>query len=241
MQLSEENVEKIAGAVMRKMQTELPVFRDARDVDSLRRKERMITFLGIGLVLTSILAGVLFLRTPTLNTIIKDATGQRVVAINDRDFGCGEPVELGKDNLTNDDKTYLANQFAKWVYGVYTPSRDKDIERALNLIADKKFLKEYSGQLVGGQLQQEKAEQWNAVWTPQKITVDPNNPMMVRIIGTQDLTKVVNNVTKKEKVQYELTFEMTSENARNDGNLRTGFKILRYNGEKLNSQSDPTA
>ena len=231
-------IEQIASAVMEKINQEIPIYRDVRDVSALRRKDVLIFFLGMGFAVMSVLAGYQFLRKPTLNTIIKTADGQRVVAINDREFGCGEPVELGKDNLTNDDKTYLANQFAKWIFGVYLPARDKQIEDALNLIDDKKFLKEYSAQLTGGQIQREKAEQWNAVWKAQKITVDSANPMIVRIIGNQELSRVENNLNKKSNIQYELTFELTTDSRRDDDDLRTGFRILHFNGVELNRNDE---
>ena len=230
-----EKSELIGKEILEQLKSELPIFRDPKDVRSIRQKDFVILICAAGLVILSILSGALYLRRPTVNTIVKTSDGQRVVSINDRQFGCGEPVELGKDNLSNDDKTYLVNQFSKWILGVYLPSRATDVENALNLIEDKNFLKEYSNQLVGGQLQREKREQWNAVWNPQKIVVDKNNPMLVRVIGTQELTRVENDSTKKEKNQYELTFELTTDSKRDDDDLRTGFKILKFNAEKLSS------
>lgn len=212
---------------------ELPVYRDEQDVEAIRKKDNLIGLLAIFCVILSLISGVLYFKRPTVNTIIKTIDGQRVISINDKEFGCGEPIELGQDHLSNDDKTYLSNQFAKWIYGVYLPSRDSQIESALNLIEDKKFLKEYSQQLTSGQLQVEKSEQWNAVWQEQKITVDDNNPMLIRIIGTQKLSRIINNVSRKEDVQYELTIELTTDNKRDDNDLRTGFRILHFKGTEL--------
>ncbi len=233
MPLSPNEFDQIADAVLKKMQSDFPVFRDSRDVSTISSQRKIIGIMAGGMVIVCVIAFVLFLRKPDLITAQTTPDGRRVTQINNRDYGCTEAIELGKDNLSNDDKTYLANQFAARMYGVYLPSRDKDIERALRLIEDKNFLKSYATQLADGQLQAEKNEQWSAVWTPLKISVDENNPMVVRIIGTQDLTRSVNNETKQSQIQYQLTFRLTTDGRRTDENLRTGFKILQFAGEEL--------
>lgn len=75
-------------------------------------------------------------------------------------------------------------------------------------------------------LEQQRAESWRAVWTPQDTSIDRLDPYTLRVIGRQEITKAINNSVVRETKQLQLMLRLVSDPAgRNDANRRMGFLV----------------
>jgi hypothetical protein len=85
-------------------------------------------------------------------------------------------------------------------------------------------------------LEQQRAESWQAVWTQQDITIDRADPFTVRVIGKQEITKVVNNRAVQETKQLQLTVKLASDPAgRTEQNRRMGFLVAAIDYKEINA------
>lgn len=214
------------------------IFRDPEDIRLNRRKDTVILFQSFIIIILAGLAFWLFLRKPDLVVAVTSADGQRVVQLNNREFGQTEVVQLGRDNLSNADKTYLVSEFARLRFSVDLASREKDVEKMLRMclprtaVAYAKDLKER------GILERERSESWQGVWSQQSVKVDDRDPYTLRVIGTQEITKNLSGAANKETVQYEITFKLTTDGTRTDDNFRTGFKVAIISEQDISRRSN---
>ena len=89
-----------------------------------------------------------------------------------------------------------------------------------------------------GILEKQRAESWQAVWTPQDITIDAADPYTVRVIGKQEITKVIAGATQHEARQLNLTLKLVADPQRRaDRNLRSGFLVAAFDYKELDSES----
>jgi hypothetical protein len=90
-----------------------------------------------------------------------------------------------------------------------------------------------------GILDKHRAESWQAVWTPQDISVDGVDPYTVRVIGKQEITKVVSGAPQQETRQLHLTFKLVADPLRRaDRNLRSGFLISGFDYKEITAGSE---
>src|SRR5262249_24653060 len=147
-----------------------PFFRDPADISAIRSLART----GSLLVLLSLASVSLNLwqywRRP--DRIVVDRSSGRVLLINDREYGETEAVKIGTDKLTGADKQYLAGEFVKAVYQIDPATRPRDIERALRMMAPANALLFARYLKQTGILDKQRAESWQATWTPQDFSVD---------------------------------------------------------------------
>ena len=166
--------------------------------------------------------------------IVVDRSSGRVLMINDREYGETEAVRLGPDRLTGADKQYIAGEFVKAIYQVDPATRPRDIERALRMMVPASALLFARYLKQTGVLDKQRAESWQAVWTPQDISVDGVDPYTVRVIGKQEITKVIAGATQQETRQLSLTLKLVADPQRRaDRNLRSGFLIASFDYKEL--------
>src|SRR5262245_14612362 len=166
--------------------------------------------------------------------IVVDRSSGRVLMINDREYGETEAVRLGPDRLTGADKQYLAGEFVKAIYQVDPATRPRDIERALRMMAPTSALLFARYLKQTGILDKQRAESWQAIWTPQDISVDGADPYTVRVIGKQEITKVIAGATQRETRQLSLTLKLVADPQRRaDRNLRSGFLVASFDYKEL--------
>jgi hypothetical protein len=213
------------------------VFRDPEDIRNARRKDGIIFFQTLVILTLGGLAFYLFLRKPDLIVAVTTPDGQRVVQLNNREFGQTEAVQLGKERLSNDDKTYLVSEFARLRFGVDRASREKDVERMLRMCIPRTAVNYAKDLKERGVLEREAGESWSAKWTQQSVKVDERDPFTVRVIGTQEITKTISGAIQQETVQYEITFKLTTDGSRADDNFRTGFKVGIVSEQIINNAS----
>ena len=76
----------------------------------------------------------LYLRRP--DRIVVDRTGgsDRVVTMNDREYGLTDAVEFRPDAPTEGDKKYLVTRYLELLYGNNPDRRDRQLEQAIRLM-----------------------------------------------------------------------------------------------------------
>ncbi|MGH9934732.1 MAG: hypothetical protein ACREAM_00710, partial [Blastocatellia bacterium] len=93
-----------------------------------------------------------------------------------------------------------------------------------------------------GTLDKQRAESWQSLWTPQDISIDRVDPYTVRVIGKQEVTRVVAGAAQRESRQLNLTLKLVADpQRRSDRNLRSGFLIASIDYRELGSSSSPAA
>jgi hypothetical protein len=208
------------------------LYRDPADVRTILSMAWTGTLLAL-LLLASVAFNIWqYWRRP--DRIVVDRSSGRVLMINDREYGETGAMKLGPDRLTSADKQYIAGEFVKAIYQVDPATRPRDIERALRMMVPNsallfaRYLKE------SGILDKQRSESWQAIWTPQDISVDGADPYTVRVIGKQEITKVIANSTQKEARQLSLTLKLVADpQRRSDRNLRSGFIVASFDYKEL--------
>src|SRR5499426_2429705 len=217
------------------------LFRDPADVRTILSMAWTGTLLVL-LLLASVAFNIWqYWRRP--DRIVVDRSSGRVLMINDREYGETEAVKLGPDKLTNADKQYLAGEFVKAIYGVDPATRPHDIERALRMMAPASALLFARYLKQTGVLDKQRSESWQAVWTPQDISVDGADPYTVRVIGKQEISKMIAGAAQQETRQLHLTLKLVADPQRRaDRNLRSGFLIASFDYKELGAPgANPTA
>jgi hypothetical protein len=126
------------------------------------------------------------------------------------------------------------------MYGIDQASRGKDIERAVRMMLPDAGARYVNWLRSSGDLELQRREKWQAVWTEQENKVDPHDPYTIRIIGEQEITRVVGGgQVKKEKVQLALNFKLVADLPRADRNLRSGFLIASFDGTEISRTQVP--
>ncbi len=217
------------------------MYRDPADVRTILSMAWTGTLL-VALLLASVAFNIWqYWRRP--DRIVVDRSSGRVLMINDREYGETEAVKLGPDKLTNADKQYMAGEFVKAIYQVDPATRPRDIERALRMMAPNSALLFARYLKQTGILDKQRAESWQAVWTPQDVSVDGVDPYTVRVIGKQEITKVIAGATQQETRQLHLTLKLAADPQRRaDRNLRSGFLVASFDYKELGAPgTDPVA
>ncbi len=148
----------------------IPYTDDPADVRTILSMAATGTLLAL-LLLASVALNIWqYWRRP--DRIVVDRSSGRVLQINDREYGETEAVRLGPDSLTNADKQYIAGEFVKAIYQVDPATRPRDIERALRMMSPNSALLFARYLKQTGILDKQRAESWQAVWTPQDTSVD---------------------------------------------------------------------
>lgn len=211
------------------------VERDPDDVLTISHLLRVSLILVVLLFLSSGLNFYLALRKADL--IVVDKTSGRTLAINDRDYGQTEAVQISPDSLTSRDKKALVTEFLRCLYEVNGATRAANVNRLLKMMEPNLSLQQ--ARLFNDEklLAQEKAESVNSSWELQDVTFDDRDPYIVRALGKRIVRRVrdggasIEEVTQI-KVKFLLMDSPTSP-ARNDNNYRTGFYVQKYRSESV--------
>jgi hypothetical protein len=208
------------------------LYRDPADVRTILSMAATGTLLAL-LLLASVALNIWqYWRRP--DRIVVDRSSGRVLQINDREYGETEAVRLGPDRLSNADKQYIAGEFVKAIYQVDPATRPRDIERALRMMSPNSALLFARYLKQTGILDKQRAESWQAIWTPQDVSVDGADPYTVRVIGKQEITKIISGASQQEARQLHLTLKLVADPQRRaDRNLRSGFLVASFDYREL--------
>jgi hypothetical protein len=200
---------------------------------------RLVGVVGLCVVVVlveSVFCLMLYLRRPDRIVVDRTAGGDRVVVMNDREFGLTDSVEFAKDTPTAGDKKYLAAHYLELLYGNNPDARDKQLERAIRLMTPVNGRKFFNYLKDNRILEQQAVESWQAVWTPQTVSIDANDPFTVRAIGIQRLTRIVNGASIEETRQLNVVVKLSRDQlGRDDRNLRTGYLVDWFDWNELKS------
>ncbi len=213
-------------------ETKLAVYRDPHDVRTIFQLLSTLLVIAALLVVSATGNALLYWRRP--DRIVVDRSSGRVLLINDRQFGETAAVKLTPDAPNDGDKKYLVSEFVSTLYGVNPAIRAAQIKAALEMMVPQSatifagYLKDHHV------LEQQRSESWQAVWTQQDITIDRADPFTVRVIGKQEITKVVNNRAVQETKQLQLTVKLVSDPAgRTEQNRRMGFLVAAIDYKEI--------
>src|SRR5205085_5004465 len=107
------------------------------DPEQTVTNHRLLGVLGVLVVLVLVQAAfnlVLYLRRPDTVVVDRTSGGDRVVVMNNRQYGLTDNVQFSPDHLTDGDKKYLASYFLKLYYGNNPDYRDQQLNQAINLM-----------------------------------------------------------------------------------------------------------
>jgi hypothetical protein len=213
-------------------QPRMVVYRDPADV---RTSFQLLTTLLIVLCLFLLSAlgnAYQYWRRP--DRIVVDRSSGRVLMINDREYGETDAVKMTPDQVGDADKKYLVSEYVRLIYAINPATRAADLKAALEMMVPQsaaKFAAYLKEQRI---LERQRAEVWQAVWTPQDVSIDRLDPYTLRVIGKQEITKVVNNSSLQETKQLQLTIKLVADPVgRNDFNRRTGFLVAAIDYKEL--------
>lgn len=209
------------------------------DPDTTEANRRLIGALGICVIIILVQAAfnlTLYLRRPDRIVVDRTAGGDRIVVMNNREYGLTDGVAFSPDELTAGDKKYLASHFLNLYYGNNPDIRDRQLNEAIQLMVASRGRELFEHLRRNRVLEQQSAESWQARWTQQQIWIDQADPFTVHVIGTQNLTRVVNQRPVEETHQLNLTVRLArDELGRDDRNRRTGYQITWFGWEELQS------
>lgn len=212
----------------------LIVYRDPADVrTSFQLLTTLLVVLGL-LVLSALGNAYQYWRRP--DRIVVDRSSGQVLMINDREYGETSSVKMMPDRPNDADKKYLVSEYTRLLYGVNPATRAADLKAALEMMVPQsaaRFAAYLKEQHI---LEQQRAESWQAVWTPQDTAIDRLDPYTLRVIGKQEITKVINNSVVHETKQLQLTVKLVADpSGRNDANRRMGFLVAAIDYKELGS------
>lgn len=209
--------------------------RDPEDVMTISHLLRLSFVLTALLFLSGGLNFYLALRKADL--IVVDKTSGRTLAINNKDYGQTDAVQLSPDNLTDRDKKALVTEFLRCLYEVNGTTRPANVNRLLKMMEPNLSLQQ--AQLFNNEklLAQEKADGVNSSWELQDITFDERDPYIVRALGKRIVRRVrAEGGASEEETQIKVKFllmDSPTAPARNENNYRTGFYVLKYRAEAV--------
>ncbi len=208
--------------------------RDPEDVMTISNLLRSLFILTMILLVSCGVNFYLALRKADL--IVVDKTSGRSLAINNKDYGQTEAVNLTPDNLTSGDKKALVTEFLHCLYEVNGATRPANVNRLLKMMEPNLSLQQ--AQLFNTEklLAQEKAESVNSSWELQDLSVDERDPYIVRALGKRIIRRVAGGASVEEETQIKVKFllmDSPTNPMRNENNYRTGFYVLKYRAEAV--------
>jgi hypothetical protein len=215
------------------------------DPDIVESNRRLVGALGVCVIIILVQAAfnlTLYLRRPDRIVVDRTAGGDRVVVMNDREYGLTDNVGFSPDEPTAGDKKYLVSRFLDLYYGNNPDVRDSQLNEAIQLMVASRGREFFEYLRRNRVLEQQAAESWQASWTQQQIWVDQSDPFTVHVIGTQALTRVINQRPVEETHQLNLTVKVArDELGRDDRNRRSGYQITWFSWEELRNAEGASA
>ena len=149
------------------------------DPDTVESNRRLIGALGVCVIIILVQAAfnlTLYLRRPDRIVVDRTAGGDRVVVMNNREYGLTDNVAFSPDEPTAGDKKYLVSRFLELYYGNNPDIRDHQLNEAIQLMVASRGREFFEYLRRNRVLEQQAAESWQAKWTQQQIWVDQSDP-----------------------------------------------------------------
>jgi hypothetical protein len=217
--------------------TESPIINPVvyRDPNDVRTIFQLLSALMVVLVLfVASAAGNAWQYWRRPDRIVVDRSNGRVLLINDRQFGETDAVKMMPDQPNDSDKKYLVNEYVRALYEINPATRAAQIKSALEMMAPQSAAKFAAYLKDHHVLEEQRAQGWQAVWMPQDVTIDRADPYTVRVIGKQQITKLINNQAVEETKQLQVSVKLVTDPAgRTDQNKRMGFLVAAIDYKEI--------
>jgi len=214
------------------------------DPETVEANRKLLGALGICVVIILVQAAfnfMLYMRRPDAIVIDRTAGGDRVVVMNNRKYGATDNVRFKPDEPSVGDKKYLATRFLELYYANNPDIRDRQLNEAIGLMIAARGREFFEYLRRNRILESEATESWQATWTPQQTWIDEADPFTVHVIGTQVLTRIVEQRAVDETRQLNITVKLSrDELGRAERNGRTGYQVTWFGWEELNAPAPPT-
>lgn len=236
--MKEKKEDSIANEAPATREGTLYMTRDPDDVVTISSLFKAVWILLTVLTLSVGINAYLSLRKA--DRIVVDKSSGRVIELNNRDYGTTETVSISPDTPTVTDKKYLVQEFLTSLYEVEQSTRESQVNKLLRMLDPDLSIAMATRLKQNGVLATEKSESVNSSWELQDLTVDENDPYVLRAIGVRKIRRKAAGQNVEESVQLKAKFllkDSPSSPVRNDNNLRTGFTILRFRVEPVNGKS----
>jgi hypothetical protein len=156
----------------------MALYRDPNDVRTIFQLLSALMIVLALFVLSAVGNAWQYWRRP--DRIVVDRSNGRVLMINDRVYGETDAIKIMPDYPGESDKKYLVTEFVRSLYAVNPATRAADIKTALEMMVPQSALR-FAAYLKDQHiLEQQRVESWQAVWTPQDISIDRVDPYTVR-------------------------------------------------------------
>jgi hypothetical protein len=198
--------------------------RSVEDVRLLRRIS--LAALVQSLLLVVSLGTTLYLAARPPQQVIIERIGDddRVIGINGQ--AVAGAVVIGPDRPGAADKKTLAREWATSRFAIDPITRERDLEKMFRLMAPA-AAKAYSDLMKKqGDLERERSEGWQAIWTPQVVEIDRADPYRVNVVGAWEITKGGEAGRREAKqLMFSLHLLPDSDRGRSPRNAQTGFLV----------------
>lgn len=208
----------------------LIVYRDAHDIRDLRTLSFAL-LLSLGIIL-AFAGGFIYLMLKKPILIVQDRTsGETLVIDGRRAEGKTATLEVGPESLNDQGKRSIVTHFLESLYGIDQANRGATINKAIRMM-DPDGALVFSRYLRDNRiLEIQGAEEWQATWKLQDISIDESDPYILRAFGEQVIKRKVNGAFVQETRQLTIKLLLsvsTTNPKRNDNNLNTGFQISKF-------------
>jgi hypothetical protein len=199
--------------------------RDPNDVRTiLRLAVAALAFAALSLALAGLLTYKLT-RSASLIVVERTPEGDRVVG-DDQHYALSGSVQVRPDKPGDGDKKYLAAKWAESFFQIDPRTRRADIVRGLKMMTPDGAAALVNQVKQSGEWETQQREEWQAVWKPQVVTISPDDPYKVQLVGQQEISKTIGGVEQHHSRQLIFTLALKLDSAkRTDDNQNTGFRI----------------
>ena len=199
--------------------------RDPNDVRTiLRLAVAALTFAALSLALAGLLTYKLT-RSASLIVVERTPEGDRVVG-DDQHYALSGSVQLRPDKPGDGDKKYLAAKWAESFFQIDPRTRRADIVRGLKMMTPDGAVALVNQVKQSGEWETQQREEWQAIWKPQVVSISPDDPYKVQLVGQQEISKTIGGVTQHYSRQLIFTLALKPDTAkRTEDNQNTGFRI----------------
>lgn len=172
-------------------------------------------------------------KKPTVITVVKQ--GNEVVEINDLSTDrSAMGVSMRPGDITDDEKIQIAKALARGLYRINPLTRDDDNAQLINLMEGPTAKQYWDDVKNSGLVARQASERWSANWTPVDASIVGGMPNTVRVLGRQDLSKVVGDKKIEETHTFSIEVVLVlDERGRDPRNLNTGLRVRVFSVKEI--------
>lgn len=204
------------------------LYRDPSDVRTIL----LLVLAGLAITaLMLLLAGLLtykLVQKPSVLVVDRTQGGDRVVIMDDKTYGLTDSVQFRPDQPGDGDKKTAVRKWSEFRYQIDPDSqiRKRDLERLVRMMWPASAVQMVELVKKTKEWERQSKEKWQTVWTPQVVSISPDDPYKVMVVGIQNITKNINGTVEHDTKQLMFTLKLvTDKRKRHDDNQNTGYMV----------------